>query len=469
MGAWQNEKKERELFWRDMKNTESLEGYVEEITELVVKDKIAVATKHTANVAAHLRAGSKTSSRIATLKKGDICPPLTKKGKVKSTPKVAVPQLPEPWKALMEVALALNHDRDVDIPEDCDISHLSPNRQQLYRLALDSLRTFKHDKQRIIAKKDASLHDYFEDDFLTNAADAYHLPTPKNRTATILDPLLKLLAGRTPRFILEEVRVLKGRYQEKQRKGEAVPERWEAILDVVEHVCQLVLRPSFEGNASEADVVAEWKAVINMLLRDSSIYMRSGECVSKSSKDIKALLDAEYDDFGSFGRKVDLTMHAHGLELANLEFKVGEAKDLDIKIQNRKNIRLNRAIMEAQHEACGGIKSPILFFDFQGWHGSLFALYAYEDIFVSKYLGPVALPRSRNGLKIFLQGETLQTLFMFTDHLVAMAEALQESREEREDLASKKRHMAIFTRQVTPPSKERRVSGNVFLTPTKRK
>jgi len=50
-----------------------------------------------------------------------------------------------------------------------------------------------------------------------------------------------------------------------------------------------------------------------------------------------------------------------------------------------------------------------------------------------------------------------------------MAEALQESREEKDDLASKKRHMAIFTRQVTPPSKERRVSGNVFLTPTKRK
>jgi len=59
-------------------------------------------------------------------------------------------------------------------------------------------------------------------------------------------------------------------------------------------------------------------------------------------------------------------MHAHGLELANLEFKVGEAKDLDIKIQNRKNVRLNRAIMEAQHEACGGNKSSILFLDFQG-------------------------------------------------------------------------------------------------------
>ena len=58
-------------------------------------------------------------------------------------------------------------------------------------------------------------------------------------------------------------------------------------------------------------------------------------------------------------------MHAHGLELANLEFKVGEAKDLDIKIQNRKNVRLNRAIMEAQHEACDGRNSTIQLLTFE--------------------------------------------------------------------------------------------------------
>ncbi|KAF9987490.1 hypothetical protein BGZ75_000533 [Mortierella antarctica] len=249
MAEWQNEKPERELFWKDLKKTESLEGYVENITELVVKDKVAVATRHTADVAAHLEARSKTSSRIGTVKKGVTRPLPTKKGKAKTTPKLVAPQLPEPWKALMEVALALNHDRDVEIPEDHDISHLSSTRQQLYRLALDNLRTYKHDKQQIIAKKDASvalsctvnlssdcLHDYFDDDFLTSAANAYHLPTPTNRTLAVLQPLRQLLSHHDARHVLEEARILKGRYQERQRAGEDVPEHWEVILDIVEHV-----------------------------------------------------------------------------------------------------------------------------------------------------------------------------------------------------------------------------------------
>ena len=62
---------------------------------------------------------------------------------------------------------------------------------------------------------------------------------------------------------------------------------------------------------------------------------------------------------------MDLIFHAHDQELANLEFKVAGASQLDIEIQNRKNIRLNRAIMESQHAAYR-VKSTLLFFDFQG-------------------------------------------------------------------------------------------------------
>lgn len=157
------------------------------------------------------------------------------------------------------------------------------------------------------------------------------------------------------------------------------------------------------------------------------------------------MLDEEYDEFGMFGRKVDLIFHAHGQELVNLEFKVAEASQLDIEIQNRKNVRLNRAIMESQHEACE-VKSTVLFLDFQGnyrkrkvllnahvflyklfcitigWHGSLFALYPFEDIFVSKYLGSVELPRSQSGLKRFLQGDTLNLLYAFAVSDIALYE-----------------------------------------------
>lgn len=143
--------------------------------------------------------------------------------------------------------------------------------------ALDNLRVFKCDRRQVISERDAryffifstvlvyylfiffsnwkiygllfsvalsctvnlscdGLHDYFEEEFLIRAASAYNLPTPENRTGIVLDPLQKLLPGHDVRFVLEKVRILKGRYQEQQRAGETVPKHWEAILDIVERV-----------------------------------------------------------------------------------------------------------------------------------------------------------------------------------------------------------------------------------------
>ncbi|KAF8924085.1 hypothetical protein BGZ58_002167 [Dissophora ornata] len=112
-----------------------------------------------------------------------------------------------------------------------------------------------------------------------------------------MDPLIKILKENDVRFLLMEVRIRKGQFQLQEIRGEPVPSLWEPVLDIVEHV---------------------------------------GECVSDSSKDIKDILDEEFDDFGTFGRKVDLIFHANGQELTNCEFKVAEATELDIELQNRK-------------------------------------------------------------------------------------------------------------------------------------
>jgi len=129
--------------------------------------------------------------------------------------------------------------------------------------ALDKLRMFNNDRREALVKKDAryfrfyyfissltfisrlilsitqhisvalsctvnlsrdGLQDYFEEEFLTRAASSYHLPTSENRTKMVLDQLQKLLPRRDVRFVLEEVRILKGRYKEQQRAGEIVPE-----------------------------------------------------------------------------------------------------------------------------------------------------------------------------------------------------------------------------------------------------
>ncbi|KAF9310903.1 hypothetical protein BG003_007967 [Podila horticola] len=75
--------------------------------------------------------------------------------------------------------------------------------------ALDNLRAFKCDRRVALGctvnLAYDSRHDYFEEEFLTRAANAFNLLTPENRTGRVLDPLQKLLPGHDVRFVLEEV------------------------------------------------------------------------------------------------------------------------------------------------------------------------------------------------------------------------------------------------------------------------
>lgn len=73
----------------------------------------------------------------------------------------------------------------------------------------------------------------------------------------------------------------------------------------------------------------------------------SGECNSSSSKDVRLELNDLLRGTGKHGRKVDLMFHRQNLELSNLEFKTIATSDMEMKSQLSKNIRLNRAVMEA--------------------------------------------------------------------------------------------------------------------------
>ncbi|KAF9099641.1 hypothetical protein BGX27_000548 [Mortierella sp. AM989] len=128
----------------------------------------------------------------------------------------------------------------------------------------------------------------------------------------------------------------------------------------------------------------------------------------------KVILDEEFGQFGKFERKVDLTFYSGKYELSNRGFKIPDAPEMDVKLQNRKNIHLNRAIMESHRES-SGLKMEILYFDYQGRNGSMFALFLYQDIFVSKYIQSVELPTTMAGLKRFLRGDALKLLFNYVD------------------------------------------------------
>ncbi|KAF9091263.1 hypothetical protein BGX23_005360, partial [Mortierella sp. AD031] len=352
---WRDEKTERAQYWRELEKTENLEEYVQEITSLVTKNKVAVAAKHTSDIADYL---------LAKGTEGQVDDQQTESSS----------------------AADQDHNRTMDIPEGRDVSHLSPNRVALsctVDLSIDGLQ------------------DYFEEKFLLDPSDSFSMMSTDHGVRTLLQPLRDVSTKHDARYLLEEVRIMKGRYQEQARaKG-----------DVLERV-RLVIKPSFGTRAAKADVVSEWKAVFSLLLMDTEIYMKSGECVSEATKSVKAKLDGEFNDFGAFGRKVDLLFHMDGQELVNIEFKLEEATQTAVQVQHLKNIRLNRAIMES-HATASGARPPIVVMEIQGWIGSLFALYPFEDVFVCKYLETIELPRSASGLKRFLKGSTLKVLFKF--------------------------------------------------------
>ncbi|KAG0197020.1 hypothetical protein BGX31_005040, partial [Mortierella sp. GBA43] len=87
-----------------------------------------------------------------------------------------------------------------------------------------------------------------------------------------------------------------------------------------------------------------------------------GEAVSDSTKRLRRIIKSTAKEEPEYGRKVDLLFYVDRLELSNLEFKHQKTSNMEVKLQHLKNIRINRAIMEGQHQMCG-TRSAIVFMD----------------------------------------------------------------------------------------------------------
>ncbi|KAF9404129.1 hypothetical protein BGZ94_004347 [Podila epigama] len=74
-----------------------------------------------------------------------------------------------------------------------------------------------------------------------------------------------------------------------------------------------------------------------------------------------------------FGKKCDLLFLSKKLELANFEFKAAGKSTAVLESQRKKNLRLNRSILESLKEA--GFEAPaMLYADFDGFSGTIYAL-----------------------------------------------------------------------------------------------
>lgn len=194
---------------------------------------------------------------------------------------------------------------------------------------------------------------------------------------------------------------------------------------------------------TEANFVSIWEGVFDFLLHGSDITVLSGEAVSNCTKRLRRIIKSTAKEDPDFGRKVDLLFYVDRLELGNVEVKHQKTSNMDVKLQHLKNIRINRAIMEGQHQICG-TRSAIEFMDVKGWDASLFALYPFGDIYVSKHVNTISLPTTEAGMMTFLSDDdktrSLDYLTAYVDHLNESTESL---RKKSDRLAHERRHASL--------------------------
>ncbi|KAF9962868.1 hypothetical protein BGZ65_007471, partial [Modicella reniformis] len=266
--------------------------------------------------------------------------------------------------------------------------------------------------------------------FVESAKEYYKFNLPEWKGVPLMS-LAEVLKNGGIRALQKQIAALRCRYY-LQEAGPAPPELWKETLDILDYFCNHIEKPFTYGSPAAAEIVEAWKETFKPLAR-GVVVARSGECVSPSIKKVKEALEKEHKDFGRYGSKVDLMFldKDDGRELTNFEFKVDNLSLTIIRLQYLKNIRLNRAIMENQHMT-SGIRPAIPFMCISGRKGTLFVLYRYEDIFVSKELSTIQLPATEEELVKFLEEDiTLRVAKWIMDELESMAQELRNGKAPR--------------------------------------
>ncbi|KAK3806390.1 MAG: hypothetical protein J3Q66DRAFT_358985 [Benniella sp.] len=346
-------------------------------------------------------------------------------------------KLEAPWDKMMESLMTMHRCHKNRVPALSTGKDIrKPGLKGLWKQAHVNLTTYAGDSGNELSRNDASValsctlntqshrvNDHFEDGFVSKAKAGWVFPRNLSLSETTISRTSTIRGG------MREVYLSMLELREGALDKEDEERQFQEMIGYsgrnVGITYQLVLRPSFGSKPAEADHVQYWKDVFNHLLEDSGIFMQSGECVSESSKAAKLVLQQDYHDAGSHGRKVDLLFYAGELELSIFEFKSKRTCSKELKKQINKCIRLNRAIMEYCHNLRTGQRIPIPFMTFHGWTGQLHLLYEYEGIFVARPEGaPITLPTTIPEFEKFLENNALDILFDIMGYLKQMVSQL---------------------------------------------
>ncbi|KAG0296889.1 hypothetical protein BGZ96_008244 [Linnemannia gamsii] len=187
---------------------------------------------------------------------------------------------------------------------------------------------------------------------------------------------------------------------------------------------------------------------------DSNKYatIQTGDKTLEASKVVRRQQAAEYGEISEAGRKVDCLFAFESIELSNVELKLRGASDKEIAIQNRKNIRLARALQEA-HARHGAGDSSVFMADVAVVNGTV------RNIVFSGFVGT------------FYQSKSLAIIGNYIARLEAQGPELVRAYDMHDRQQEINRHYESLSlgRPRTLPRLITTIRHNLVLSPSKRR
>ncbi|KAF9997084.1 hypothetical protein BGZ79_009189 [Entomortierella chlamydospora] len=351
-------------------------------------------------------------------------------------------KITEPWNTLMECAIYMHSEWDVDLPTEAQIDMDtigSMSRQMLFKIALRNLRWAQElstyegfDKFKCLPFKDAftamsgiwnlysqDANNQFGEELTSQAKDICKMPWLEEHPTQISDIVTSLKAD---------------------SNGTA-----KGLLDLTYELQKHQLPDS-------------------AAMRFITMMQKIGETGSSSTVISKSAL-AEVYGIGKEARKCDCLLTVDGLEICNFEAKRKGTNATDVAIQLRKNSKIAKSIaLELEHLGIGC--PPIL--NIHGNTALVSKLEKYgDDIYViGKCASTIVLPELETDLDLFLD-HGVYVLWNLMTHLDDYARDVFKKKREYEYKQRSEVGEAIVMAESKPWAEYLEWQRVVFHTPTK--
>lgn len=292
--------------------------------------------------------------------------------------------------------------------------------------------------------------------------------------STILVEYLPVLREKGAEYLQRRLIADRGKLASDYLDGPSLPPTAvlrDQVLHILLEMCDHILHPPYGKVApSESDCLHYWVRIFSSLT--NKITIQTGEKALEASKVVRRQQAAEYGEVSEAGRKVDCLFAFESIELSNVEFKLRGALDKEIAIQNRKNIRLGRALQEA-HARHGASDVSVFMADVAGFVGTFYQVCPMGDVHIAGCTtnSVVFLPHTPGSLELFLQSKSLAIICNYIARLEAQGPELVKAYDMHDHQQEINRHADGLSlgRPRIPQRHITTIRNNVVLSPSKRR